>query len=323
MKDFISKYKDLNLPLTNVTPFGETLLDLRSIRPWKVPEKIAITVAPVGSIITKDQNPNQPYTVDEIIRESIASVEAGACSVHVHVRDEKGFPSGDRELTMRVVNALRARFGANVHIDGEVGWGNTFEEMMRPITEGWYESAAVNCTTCFFGDTLVYLPPPTCKATAEVIKAYGKGLYLATYNPGDIDNTDRWLIQTGIVKPPFIWGIGAGMPGGSPMWDPLSMVETFLHMMRRIMEVDKSEHPNIIVPAAGRASSYLTTLAILLGCHVRVGMEDTIYRVPHRNDVITSNKQLVEETVTIARFLGREPMTAVEYREMLGIKPFI
>ena len=61
---------------------------------------------------------------------------------------------------------------------------------------------------------------------------------------------------------------------------------------------------------------------MMLGCHVRVGKEDTIYRIPHSDDVIVSNKQVVEETVAIARLLGREPMTAAEYRTAFGMKTF-
>ena len=106
------------------------------------------------------------------------------------------------------------------------------------------------------------------------------------------------------------------------MWDPLGMAETLLHMIRRIKDVDKAENPSMTVAACGRASSYLTTLAILLGCNLRVGKEDTIYRVPHEDRVIVSNKEVVEQTVSIARMLSREPMTGPEYREATGMKPF-
>ena len=106
------------------------------------------------------------------------------------------------------------------------------------------------------------------------------------------------------------------------MWDPFSMTETLLYMIRRIKDIDEAEYPSIVVCAAGRASSYLATLAILLGCHVRVGKEDTIYKRPHSNDVIVSNREIVEHTVAIARALGREPMTGPEYRKAVGMRPF-
>jgi 3-keto-5-aminohexanoate cleavage enzyme len=314
-----SKYK--NLPTIFFKPFGDMVVDLRDHSLWEVPDKIAIIVAPTGAFFTKEQNPHQPYSVDDIIKESIESVEAGACSVHVHVRDKNGLPSGDRELTKKVVYALRDRFGEKVHIDGEVLFGKDFEDAMGPVVEDLYESAAVNCQADFMGDTVSYLPPQTCKATAEVLQAYGKKATLAVYNPGDIDNSYRWLIKTGILKRPYYWGIVPCMPGCAPMWDPISMAETLTYLIRRIRDIDGTKHPLIKVCSSGRASSYLTTLAILLGCHVRVGKEDTIYRLPHRNDVIVSNREIVEQTVSMARMLGREPMNAIEYREAMGMKP--
>ncbi len=314
-----SKYRDI--PTFGVHLFGEKLLDLSQHPKWDIPNKIAITAAPTGAFFTKQQNPYQPYDADEIIKESIESVEAGACCVHVHVRDENGFPSGDRKLAEKVVRALRDRFGENIYIDGEALFGENFEQMMEPIKLDLYEGAAVNCFAAFIGDTLSYLSPQACKATAEVIRAYDKKVVIAIYNLGDIDNANRWLIQPGILKPPFLWGVCIGLPGASPAWSPLSMTETLINVIRRIKDIDKEEYPFISFSAAGRASSYLTALSILLGYHVRVGKEDTIYKLPQSDEVITSTKERVEQIVAIARMLGREPMTATEFRKMIGVKP--
>jgi 3-keto-5-aminohexanoate cleavage enzyme len=315
----MSKFKDI--PRIGFVPFGEVVCEISSHVAWDTPKKVAIIAAPTGAFYTREQNPHQPLTVQEIIQESIECVEAGACSIHVHVRDEKGFPSGDRKKTEQVVNALREKFGGNVHIDGEALFGDTFEETMEPIILNFYESAAVNCHATYFGDTISYLAPQTCKATVEVMDAYGKKPLLAVYNPGDIDDTWRWLIKPGLVKEPLSWIIVAGMPGGAPMWDPLSMAETLVYMIRRIRDVDQAKHPSICVCSGGRASSYLTVLAMLLGCNVPVGKEDSVYRYPLSDDRIVSNKETVEAAVSLARLLGKEPMTAAEYREMTGMRP--
>jgi 3-keto-5-aminohexanoate cleavage enzyme len=316
----LSRYKDI--PLGGIQLFGSTIMDLSSQSPWLVPDKVAVIVAPTGAFFTRQQNPYQPYTPEEILQESIEGVEAGACSVHVHVRDDNGFPSGDRALTEKVVGGLRKRFGSDVHIDGEAVVGSTFEQMMEPFTYDLYESAAINTFAAFFSETLIYEPPQQCQATAEVLQEYGKGIILAIYNAGDIDNAYRWLLKPGIVRPPFVWGVCPGLPGGAPMWDPISMAESLVQLIRRIKEVDGRRNPPIVVTSAGRASSYVTTLAILLGCHVRVGKEDTIFGWPHKNDLIVTNKQAVERTVAIASMLGREPMSAAEYREAVGLKAF-
>lgn len=319
MVDF-SKYKDV--PTLGFHQFGKTVVDMAYHEKWKIPDKVFIQVAPVGLFFMRDQNPYQPYSTDEIIKEAIESVEAGAAAVHVHVREKDGSASDDRQMTETVIKALRDRFGGDVYIDGEALMGPNLEVMMEPITRNYYESAAVSCWADFMGDSLCYLPPQTCQAMAEVIQAYGKKITIAVYNPGDIDNAYRWLIKPKIVKPPFFWGLTPGMPGASPMYDPIGMAETLIHMIRRIKDIDDCEDSLIQVCQSGRASTYLSTLAMLLGCHIRIGKEDTVFKVPHKDDRIVSCKQTVQDHVSIAKALGREPMTASEFREKIGLPPF-
>ena len=67
----------------------------------------------------------------------------------------------------------------------------------------------------------------------------------------------------------------------------------------------------------------MLTFAIMLGADiVRVGKEDAIYKYPHKDDLITSNADVVETIATIARALGREIATPEEAREILGLKSF-
>ncbi len=61
----------------------------------------------------------------------------------------------------------------------------------------------------------------------------------------------------------------------------------------------------------------MTTLATLMGGHVRVGLEDNVYF--RRGEKARSNAQLVERTVRIARELNREIASPTEARQMLGL----
>jgi 3-keto-5-aminohexanoate cleavage enzyme len=61
----------------------------------------------------------------------------------------------------------------------------------------------------------------------------------------------------------------------------------------------------------------MTTLALLLGGHVRVGLEDNIYY--RRGELARGNAQLVERAVRLARELGREVATPQQARETLGL----
>jgi 3-keto-5-aminohexanoate cleavage enzyme len=68
----------------------------------------------------------------------------------------------------------------------------------------------------------------------------------------------------------------------------------------------------------GRFQTQINVAAILMGGHVRVGIEDSIYyNYPKRE--LATNVKLVERIVRIARELNREIATPKETREILGL----
>ena len=81
--------------------------------------------------------------------------------------------------------------------------------------------------------------------------------------------------------------------------------------------VQPGERVGVLCSGIGPFQLPLTTLAILMGGHVRVGMEDNVYY--RRGEKLKSNAQAVERTVRIARELNREIATPAEARRMLGI----
>jgi uncharacterized protein (DUF849 family) len=132
----------------------------------------------------------------------------------------------------------------------------------------------------------------------------------------------RLLIKPGIVRKPYAWQILVNVPSlGTRMHDwmphPRAMAETLLTMVHRIREIDPDSF--ILVCQSGRASIYLSTYAMLLGLHVRIGTEDTMWRYPHRDDIITSNQDVVRDHVALAHLLGRRPATGDEYRALIGL----
>lgn len=314
------QYPDVQPPIVQV--FEGTCVggDARIQPKWPIPDKLVIKAAVLGTIWDREQNPNQPYNVQETIREAMGAVDAGACSIHLHVRDENGNISFDRNVFKQVIDPIRAKHGDKVHIDGETVFGETFEDAMAPVAWGLFESSAVNATATYCGNTLICCPPSFIRAQTRTIQEHGLKPSIAVYNTGDVDTADRYLIKTGILKAPYEWIVVPGLPGCSMMHNPLAMAEELMNFVRRIREVDPAENPFIVISAGGRSSSYLTALAIIMGLHVRVGMEDSIWKYPHKDELLKNNKEIVMETVAMARLLGREPATADEYRRMVGLK---
>lgn len=296
---------------------GSPFVDLSGQERWEIPDKVIVKAAVTGALFSKAENPNHPCTPDEVKAAIAESIDAGASSVHIHLRDKVGLPTGDMDLYRETIDPLKEKYGDDVLIDGCALFGMNFEEVMRPVTAGLFEVCPVNATAVYVGDTLFAVPPQTMQAGVKIMQELNCKPQIAVYTAGDINNAKRYLIDTGILAKPYYWIIVANLPGCFPMPDPLSMTEGLPFLVRRIREIEPESV--IMVCASGRASNYLSTLAMLMGLHVRVGMEDTIYRYPHRDDLITNNREVVESTVRIAAELGREVATAHDYRKIVGI----
>ena len=161
-------------------------------------------------------------------------------------------------------------------------------------------------------------PRKLLQAEVQMMQENGVKPEIAIRCDGDLDRAKSWLIDPGIVTKPFYWLLLPGFAlGGTAMPNMFAMAESLIWQVRQIRGIDPESV--IMVCMAGRASSYLTTMAMLLGLHVRVGMEDTYVRWPHKEDIIESSARVVADTIALANILGRKPATANEYRAIIGL----
>jgi len=108
---------------------------------------------------------------------------------------------------------------------------------------------------------------------------------------------------------------------GTAVMDPVSLMQSMLLYKSQIDKIDQKHGGKslVILAACGRSGMYAATIAMAMGWHVRVGMEDMVFKWPHRDIKVESNGDEVRRAVAIARSLGREPATANEYRQMIGL----
>jgi len=292
---------------------NEIGIDQRIQQKWKIPEMIVIKAAVTGAMIKRAINPHQPYLPEEIRKEAVECIEAGATSIHIHARTDEGdIPLEGNEYMQKlklIIDPIRNKYGNNVIIDGCVVLPE-FEDEVAIMKSGLLEMSPVNP---FWME-----PKKLLQAEAQALQENGIKPEIAIYSDGDLDRAKSWLIDTGIMKKPLCWLL---LPsyyiGCSPLGDELAAVESLLWHVRQIRRIDPESI--IMVCMAGRPSSYLTTMAMLLGLHVRVGMEDSFVRWPHKDDVIKSNAKMVADTIAIAKLLGRRSATDNEYRSLVGL----
>ena len=315
--EILEKYRDLKV-VEVVRYDPDVYCDVTSIPKWDIPDKIVLGVAVTGSFIYKRQNPNQPYTSEEILKESTACIEAGATYLHFHVRDEKGANIGDVAKYREVIHPLREKYGDKVLIDGCPIFGKNFEEACAPLTENLFEIGIVNPVCTFVGENVRWLTPAAIRAKCEYFQALGKKVMVTVHDTASIDNVKRFLIRPGILQKPYYFVILPDLPGMFYIPNPRAMVEGLTFLVNRLKELDPD--CQILVCSSGRASIYLTALAILMGLHVRVGTEDTVWRYPHRDEKVQSNLQAFQSAKTLCELLGRDIATADEYRRIIGLK---
>lgn len=306
-------------------PYGApTVLDLDSSafhdepisQPWNIPDKIAVSVAITGAFFRTSQNPNQPVTTEQIRNSARECLEAGASTVHIHVRDENEYNVLSHERFDEVITPLKAEY-PDLVLDGCLvpALPGEWESMKSVLESGLLDAAPINTTATYIGDSLFAKPAPVMIDKVRLINEAGAIPEIAVYTDADVSNANRFLIQSGLITLPASWLILPALPGCSPMENPRQMVEGLMRTVTTIRDIDP--HGPIMVCAAGRASMYVATLAAALGLNIRIGMEDTYYLWPHRNDKIDSNRQVFELGAKLADVLGREVATRSEYAEML------
>jgi 3-keto-5-aminohexanoate cleavage enzyme len=72
------------------------------------------------------------------------------------------------------------------------------------------------------------------------------------------------------------------------------------------------------VAGIGRSQLQMAAVAVAMGGHVRVGLEDNIYYSRGR---LASNDELVARVARLAAELGRPVATPAQARELLGLDP--
>lgn len=295
--------------------------ELRLQPRWDIPEKVALQVAVAGRF-SQGEETQHPTTVDAFRQDAAEVIEAGASGIHLDfgfIVDEQGqrldLTVPPVELFGSVINPLRERFGRSFVSNVNVLSGKTFDECMSPAREGLCEVAP-----CAAGHPSEFTVP-----AIEALQDAGVKPEIVIHSPGEIELAKRRLIDTGLLKPPYYFIILYGMPFESGRtllsgtWVPNTqdMAQQLFVMVNQLKSL--GEDTQITVCAAGRATFYMTALATMLGLHIRVGTEDTIWRSPLSDDVVEGNLEMFQRAKAMAELLGREVATADEYRSAIGL----
>ncbi len=267
-------------------------------------EKMIITAALVGAEVTREDTPYLPVTPEEIGEAAAEAREAGASIAHIHVRDESGAPSQDRELYRQAMAEIQKRSDIIVQVSTGGAVGMSAAERLQPLSLR-PEMATLTTGTVNFGNDVFMNTPEQLIQFAEEFNRYGVRPEFEIFDVGMIAGAMR-LVKKGYFTGHLHFDFVMGVPGGIP-----ATAENLLHLIRQI-----PEGATWTVAGVGRAQLPMAVLGIVLGGHVRVGLEDNIY---YRKGELATNTQLVERVVRIAKEMNRDVATPDEAREILGL----
>ncbi len=271
-------------------------------------EKLVITVATTGAVTSREQHPDLPLHPEEIADSVYECYLAGAAMAHIHVRDEKGGPSMSLDTFSRTVELIRQRCDIllNLTTSGGRDLPLTDEDRFAHLVLE-PEMCSMDCGSMNFGERVFENSPRFLRKLGEAtIKAKVKP-EIEVFDSAMIDNAVR-LAKDGFIAAPMHFQFVLGARGGMA-----ATPENLLFLLSKIPEGSTWS-----VIGIGRGHLPLLTMAIHMGGHVRVGMEDNVlYR---KGVLVKTNAQFVERTVRLAEEFDRPIATVAEARQIIGLR---
>jgi len=288
--------------------------------------KVIVTIAPTGGMASKQQNPQLPTQPEEIAEDVYRCYNAGASVVAVHARRPDDQATCDAGIYSDINQRIRAK--CDIVINNSTG-GGVHGDMIAQAPNGYWEilweqrlkgmdAGAEMCTLdpttiiASFGDKelLMSTPPSRCQFLASEMKKRGIKPEWEVFSPTHLLQDVTALVKSGVDEPPHFINIVLGAHRGFQNAMPYS--PKILQMMVELLP----EKSVFCVSGIGPAQLPCALNSLLLGGHVRVGLEDNLY---YRQGELASNAQLTERIVRLVREMGFEPASPNETREMMGL----
>jgi uncharacterized protein (DUF849 family) len=287
--------------------------------------KTIITCAVTGAGAYTERMKAVPVTPAQIAAECLAAAGAGAAVCHIHVRDlETGGTSMELAHYREVVRLIRES-GSDLVLNLTTGVGARYipsredpliggpgstltspEIRVQHVVELKPEIFSLDIATMNFGGHAVLNTPDHLRVMAVAGRAVGAKPELEVFDVGQIDLARR-LIAEGVIDSPPFFQICLGVVGGAPA------TSQALFALRQFLPEDA--HWGGFGLSA--ACFPMVAQCVLLGGHVRVGLEDNLYL--SQGVLAPGNAALVERAVTIVELLGGQIASPAEARAILGL----
>lgn len=299
--------------------------------------KLIITAAISGAATIPSLSPYLPLTPREIADSALEAAKSGAAIVHIHARrPEDGFPSSNPDHFKEILTRIKDNSDVVICITTGGSAMMTVEERAKVVPTFQPEMCSFNMGSINFAlhtslkhikefkypwekpylemskDFVFKNTFKDFEYLCEVTRTNNTKPELEIYDVGHLYNLD-YLVNEGLIKPPlhlqFVMGV-LGAIRGTP--------EDLTYLVTKANLLFGRENFTWSVIGVGAAEINLSTMAIHMGGHVRVGLEDNIFI--KKGVLAKSNAELVEKVKQLAELLHREVATPSDARRMLKLK---
>jgi 3-keto-5-aminohexanoate cleavage enzyme len=282
--------------------------------PYTPYSELIVNFCPTGMIPTRAMTPHVPVSPAAVIEDTCRALERGVAIVHLHARDEQEKPSHHAAIYERMILGIRGHFpDAIICVSCS---GRDFPEFERR-SEVLELTGAARPDLASLTLTSLDFPTGTSRNAPDMVIALGEKMVRRGIKP-ELECFDFGMVNAANML------IGKGLLGEPPYYFNLllgsrySVPATARHLSNLIEDLPSRS----VWSAAGIGLFQLpmNTLAIAMGGHCRVGLEDNIYYGFDRTELAT-NLGLVDRVAQLAETFGRSLATPARARELLGLGP--
>ncbi len=302
-------------------------------------KKVIITCAITGASFTPTMSPHLPVTPDDIVNNAIGAYEAGAAVIHLHARNpETGAPTPDPALFREYATRIKEKTDAVISLTTGGATGQTIAERLNVIKILRPELCTCNLGTINYGgfpmipkyqgqwkfkweEEFLELtrrePFASNFADIEFILKHltqetGTRFEFEAYDIGHL-YTLAYYLDTGLVKPPIFIQFVMGTMGGIGA----DVIDNLVYM-RQTADRLLGDEVQWSVLGSGRYQMNIVAAGAIMGSHVRVGLEDSLYL--QKGKLAENNAQQVAKIKRILAELSLETASPDEARAMLDLK---
>ncbi|MET0304672.1 MAG: 3-keto-5-aminohexanoate cleavage protein [Solirubrobacterales bacterium] len=285
-------------------------------------DPVVISCSISGVIANRDQCPAIPYTPEEYAAEARRAVDEGASQIHIHARKPDGTPSYEVEDFKAITEAILAEVG-DVIINYSTGAiGIPIEKRIEYLRECKPDVAALNMSSMNYAKYSSRRKDFVFKAVFEnsfdtiiefltAMRDLGIKPEHECFDAGHVANLDP-LIDMGLLeRAPLQISLVMGVNGGIR---PTPRNVGF--MADQIPGGAEGENQWQVI-GISRDQWKLLGAALVLGGHLRAGVEDNLY-LPN-GEMTKSNGELIAKARQMAEDVGRRAASVAEARELLGV----